>query len=119
MALNLFNLGKWMLDKFWYWVGLFLIFLGIKVRSREGAPLAARVSLRGVLRAGVHANDGVVLTRKKITIRLILIVIALIILPTGTPEDIVTTLPIIGAIGMPAFILLCIGMFGLLFAART
>lgn len=52
---------------------------------------------------------------RKLTIPLIIIVIAFIILPTGTPEDLVTTVPIIGAIGMPSFILLCAGVLGLLY----
>ncbi len=56
---------------------------------------------------------------RKITIPFVLIVIALIILPTGTPEDLVTTLPIIGAIGMPTFVLLCFGIIGLLHATGT
>ena len=52
---------------------------------------------------------------KKLTIPLIVIVIALIILPTGTPEDLVTTVPIIGVIGLPSFVLLCAGVLGLLY----
>ena len=56
---------------------------------------------------------------RKITIPLILIIVALIILPTLTPEDAFTTLPIIGAIGFGGYILLCFGIIGLLYATGT
>ncbi len=51
---------------------------------------------------------------RKITVPLLVLVAALIILPTFTPEDAVTTLPIIGAIGVQGYALLCIGFIALL-----
>lgn len=53
--------------------------------------------------------------KNKITVSLILILIAIIILPTLTIEDAFTTIPLIGAIGIQGYILLCIGIIGLLY----
>ena len=37
-----------------------------------------------------------------------ILVLAFIILPTGTPEDIITNIPLIALIGVKAYIILCI-----------
>jgi len=37
---------------------------------------------------------------------IVIIVISLVVLPTGTPEDIITTAPILGAIGWKKFFIL-------------
>jgi len=51
---------------------------------------------------------------KQLTIPLLILFAALVILPTFTPEDAFTTLPIIGAIGIRGYVLVCIGVIGLL-----
>lgn len=52
---------------------------------------------------------------RKITVPLLVLVAALIILPTFTPEDLVTVVPIIGVIGVEGYALLCLGFIGLLY----
>jgi len=50
--------------------------------------------------------------KKRLNKRLLitLLVIALIILPTGTPEDLFTSVPLIKFLGLRAYILLCLAI---------
>jgi len=48
--------------------------------------------------------------RKRVNKKLVvtLVIIALIILPTGTPEDVFTSVPLISILGLQAYVLLCL-----------
>lgn len=52
---------------------------------------------------------------RKLIIPLIVIGLAIIILPTGTAEDIFTSLPLIHFLGAEGFAILVVGVLGLLY----
>ena len=46
-------------------------------------------------------------TRKKFSLAALAFVIALIVLPTGTPEDLFTSVPLLLFVGWKVFLILC------------
>lgn len=52
---------------------------------------------------------------KKLIVPIIVIALAVIILPTGTAEDLFTSLPLIHFLGAEGYILLVAGIMGLLY----
>jgi len=65
------------------------------------------------------ASSGVVGMNRKLTLPLILVLLAIIVLPTMTFEDAFTSIPLIHFLGGEGFILLSIGILGLLWVTGT